>query len=95
MSKLKAFLTRCLIITAAIVVTCMGHVYGSIAILLIASLIYKEVISIKKKEEAINRNVLFSKVEWYVYIAMFYALLPRLFLRRDLFKNNNGGISMT
>jgi hypothetical protein len=37
----------------------MGHLYGAIAIILIASRIYQVVISQKNKEEAIHRQVLF------------------------------------
>jgi hypothetical protein len=92
-AKLKSFLVRCAIVAAAIVVICMGHVYGSIAILIIATLIYRAVTSQKKREEVISRNVFFANIEWYVYVITFYSLLPRIFLRRDLFQN--GGINET
>ena len=83
--KLKAFFTRCLVIAASIIVICMGHLYGAIAIILIASRIYQVVVSQKAKEEAIHRQVLFQHIGWYVYGVTFYWLLPQLFLRRDLF----------
>ena len=67
----------------------MGHVYGSITILIIASLIYKAIISQKKNEEIIKRNVFFANIDWYVYVVTFYSLLPRLFLRKDLFQPSN------
>lgn len=85
LAKLTAFGQRCLVIAAVILVTCMGHVYFSIATLVIASLIYKAIISQKKNEELIKRNVFFANIDWYVYVVTFYSLLPRLFLRKDLF----------
>ena len=57
--KLKGFFMRCFIVATTIVVICMGHVYGAMAILIISSKVYKEVMKEKKKEDIISRPIFF------------------------------------
>jgi CDP-diglyceride synthetase len=76
-------MAKCAVVAIMILLVVMGHIYGAIAIILISSQIFKEVIQLKRKDEVL-RNVLFSWVDWYCYGWTFYYLLPILFLRRDL-----------
>jgi len=47
---------------------------------------YKEIISLKRKEEKDKRNV-FSWIDWYNFGVFAFFLLPKLFLRRILVDN--------
>jgi hypothetical protein len=64
----------------------MGHFYGALAIMVISTLIFKEVIVLKRKEYY-QKTVFFNWAEWYFFFLVFYFLLPHLFLRRDLIKD--------
>ena len=63
----------------------MGHFYGALAILVISVSLYRGVIILKRKElQPERRNLFFIWMDWYFFCLIFYALLPYIFLRRDL-----------
>ena len=61
----------------------MGHIYCAILVLILAFLMYKEIISLKRKEEKDKKN-LFSFIDWYYFGAFAFLMIPNLFLRRVL-----------
>eukprot|EP00347_Sterkiella_histriomuscorum_P010057 403338851 len=81
--KFKGFIEKCLIIILALIVICMGHVYGAIAIILISSRIYGEVISQSRKQDQAKIEKL-SWIDWYAYAVCAYCITPSFFLRREL-----------
>lgn len=81
--KLKGFIEKCVIIVLAFIVICMGHIYGAIAIIIISSRIYSEVISQSRKEDHAKTSRL-TWVDWYAYLVCAYCITPTFFLRREL-----------
>lgn len=77
---------KCAIVLLIAIVLLMGHLYGAVAILVISSSMFKEVLYLKRKDE-ITRNIMFSWIDWYSYLVIFYYLLPKLFLRRNLIES--------
>ncbi len=77
---------KCSIVAVLTIVILMGHFYGAITILVISSSIFKQVLYLKRKDE-ITRNIMFSWADWYSYLVIFYYLLPKLFLRKNLIES--------
>jgi CDP-diglyceride synthetase len=51
-----------------IMIVTMGHVYCAILVLALIFFMYKEIISLKRKEEK-DRKSLFSWIDWYYFAA--------------------------
>ena len=63
----------------------MGHVYCAILVLNIAFLMYKEIISLKRREDKEKKSgTLFSFIDWYYFAAFSFLMIPNLFVRRVL-----------
>ncbi|CDW79160.1 phosphatidate cytidylyltransferase [Stylonychia lemnae] len=65
--KFKSFLEKCLIIVGALIIICMGHIYGAIAIILMSTMIYNNVISEKRKEDQ-SKLASLQWIDWYAYL---------------------------
>jgi phosphatidate cytidylyltransferase len=64
-------------------IICMGHIYCAFLVFSLAFLMYKEIISLKRREDKDKMN-LFSWIDWY-YLGIFaFLMIPNLFLRRVL-----------
>jgi CDP-diglyceride synthetase len=61
----------------------MGHLYCGIFVIFLAFLMYKEIISLKRKEEKDKKNKL-SWIDWYYFGVFAYLMIPNLFLRKIL-----------
>jgi hypothetical protein len=61
----------------------MGHVYCALLVLSISFMMYKEIISLKRKEEKDRKN-LFNWIDWYFFGVFAFLMIPNLFLRRVL-----------
>jgi phosphatidate cytidylyltransferase len=72
-----------MMISGFFVIISLGHIYCAFLVLYIASTMYKEIISLKRKDEKDRRN-LFSWIDWYYFGVFAYFLIPKLFLRRIL-----------
>ena len=75
-----------MMISGFFLIICMGHLYCAFLVLYVSSSMYKEIISLKRKEEKDKRNV-FSWIDWYNFGVFAFFLLPKLFLRRILVDN--------
>ena len=63
----------------------MGHLYCAILVLWIGFFMYKEIVSLKRKES--KDKHLFSWIDWYYFGAFAFLMIPNLFLRRILVKD--------
>lgn len=54
---------------------CLGHVYCSLLVLVLTSIMYKEVISLKRKDEKDKKNPL-SWIDWYYFGVFTFSVLP-------------------
>lgn len=61
----------------------MGHVYCAILVLNLSFFMYKEIISLKRKDDKDKKN-LFSWIDWYYFAAFAFLMIPNLFVRRVL-----------
>ena len=75
--KKKAITTAIMLSLFMFLIT-LGHVYCSILVLVITSIMYKEVISLRRKDEKDKRNSLVW-IDWYYFSIFTYALLPYFF----------------
>jgi phosphatidate cytidylyltransferase len=64
----------------------MGHLYCAMLILTLIFFMYKEIISLKRKDEK-DRKSLFNWIDWYYFAAFAFLQIPNLFLRRVLVEN--------
>lgn len=62
----------------------MGHVYCAILVLNLAFFMYKEIISLKRREDKDKRSHLFTWIDWYYFAACSFLMIPNLFVRRVL-----------
>ena len=72
-----------MMISGFFMIITMGHVYCGILVIQLAAMMYKEIISLKRKEEKDKKNQL-SWIDWYYFGIFSYLLVPKLFLRRVL-----------
>jgi phosphatidate cytidylyltransferase len=49
---------------------------------------YKEIISLKRKEEKDKRNALFTWIDWYYSAVCAFLMIPNLFVRRVLVEDS-------
>ncbi len=70
----------------------MGHVYGAIAIFMLASRIYQVVIKYKRDDNVGNGNYngthknlvdQYNWLDWYSYFLSLYFITPSMFLKRE------------
>ena len=62
-------------------IICMGHLYCALLVLSLAFMMYKEIISLKRKDEK-DKKSLFSWIDWYYFGSFAFLQIPNLFLRR-------------
>lgn len=75
-----------MLVSGFFLIVSMGHLYSAILVFVLAFLMYKEIMALKRKEE-IDRKNLFSWIDWYMFGAFAYMMIPELFLRRVLVKD--------
>ena len=61
----------------------LGHFYVALLVMSIASIMYYEIISLKRKEEKDKRGHV-SWIDWYNFIVFAFYVVPKVFLRRIL-----------
>ena len=87
---MRTLKTRCttgiIMISGFLLIITMGHVYCAILVLNLAFFMYKEIISLKRKDEK-DRKSLFSWIDWYYFGSFAFLQIPNLFLRRVLVEN--------
>jgi phosphatidate cytidylyltransferase len=74
-----------MMISGFFLIIAMGHVYCAFLVLCLAFLMYKEIISLKRKEYKDKMNT-FSWIDWYYFAIFAFLMIPNLFLRRVLVK---------
>mmetsp|Transcript_40656 Transcript_40656/g.39274 ORF Transcript_40656/g.39274 Transcript_40656/m.39274 type:complete len:117 (+) Transcript_40656:221-571(+) len=62
---------------------CMGHMYCAMLVFWIASTMYKEIISLKRRKDK-DEKITFSWIDWYYFSVLMFYMVPKLFLRRVL-----------
>lgn len=77
------FLTSLMMFSAFLLIVTMGHIYCGILVLCVAFFMYREIISLKRKEEKDKKNV-FSWIDWYYFASFAFLMIPKVFLRRVL-----------
>ena len=86
-AKVRSFKTRTIttimMISGFFLLIAMGHVYSGLLVFWIAFMMYKEIISLKRREEKDNKNP-FSWIDWYYFGIFAFLMIPNLFLRRIL-----------
>ena len=88
-SKMRSIKTRVIsamiMISGFFLIITMGHIYCAILVLNLAFLMYKEIISLKRKENKEQlAGSLFSWIDWYYFSAFAFLMIPNLFVRRVL-----------
>ena len=76
-------ITTVIMMSGFFLIICMGHVYCAILVLNLAFFMYKEIISLKRKDEK-DRKSLFNWIDWYYFASFAFLQIPNLFLRRVL-----------
>lgn len=61
----------------------LGHFYVALLVMSIASIMYYEIISLKRKEEKDKRGRV-SWIDWYNFFVFAFYVIPNVFLRRIL-----------
>lgn len=64
----------------------MGHAYCAIGVMILTFLIYKEVISLNRKEEKDNKNI-FSWMDKYYFGVFMFSASKLIFLNNNAFKS--------
>jgi phosphatidate cytidylyltransferase len=72
-----------MMISGFFLIITMGHVYCALLVLGLAFFMYKEIISLKRREDK-DKKSLFSWIDWYYFAAFAYLMIPNLFVRRVL-----------
>ena len=72
-----------MMISGFFLIITMGHVYCAILVLILAFFMYKEIISLKRKEDK-DKKSLVSWIDWYYFASFAFLMIPNLFVRRVL-----------
>jgi phosphatidate cytidylyltransferase len=80
------FITSIIMISGFLLIITMGHVYCAVLIMNLVFFMYKELISLKRKDEK-DRKSLFNWIDWYYFASFAFLQIPHLFLRRVLVEN--------
>lgn len=63
----------------------MGHMYSAMMVLVLTYIIYKEIISLKRKDEKDKKNI-FSWIDKYYFGVFTFSIIPKFF-NSQLLKN--------
>jgi len=64
----------------ALLIIAMGHLYCTIVVIGLAFISYREIISLKRKEEKDSKN-LFSWIDWYYFAIFTFGVFPHILIK--------------